>query len=143
MWNKVRKVICEISEATELLMAVVVIIGIFVAVIALVPEGMHYWQTRMQPGAFVHFLDAVLEVVVGIEFVKMLCKPSAEHVIEVLIFLISRHMIIQTTTAWEDLLSVVSIGILFFFQKFMEDSKEKKKRAAEKMEKPEGTHKSC
>ena len=38
---------------------------------------------------------------------------------QVLIFLIARHMIVQTTTPLEDLLSVVSIGILFFFRRFM------------------------
>ena len=33
--------------------------------------------------------------------------------------MIARHMIVQTTTPLEDLLSVVSIGILFFFRRFM------------------------
>ena len=49
----------------------------------------------------------------------MLCKPSSQNIMEVLIFLIARHMIVQKTSALEDLLSVVSIGILFFFRRFM------------------------
>ena len=65
------------------------------------------------------YLDAAFNVVIGIEFLKMLCKPSSANIIEVLIFLIARHMIVQTTTPLEDLLSVVSIGILFFFRRFM------------------------
>ena len=48
-----------------------------------------------------------------------LCKPSSQNIMEVLIFLIARHMIVQKTSALEDLLSVVSIGILFFFRRFM------------------------
>lgn len=68
---------------------------------------------------FMEYLDAVFNVVIGIEFLKMLCKPSSANIIEVLIFLIARHMIVQTTTPLEDLLSVVSIGILFFFRRFM------------------------
>ena len=60
----------------------------------------------------------------------MLCKPNAANVIEVLVFLISRHMIIQETTAIEDLLSVISISLLFTFQRFL-----KKNEKAE--EKPE------
>ena len=73
----------------------------------------------METGAFLHFLDAVFNVVIGLEFIKMLCKPSSANIIEVLIFLISRHMILQTTTAMEDLLAVISIGILFLFRRFM------------------------
>ena len=68
---------------------------------------------------YMEYLDAVFNVVIGIEFLKMLCKPSSANIIEVLIFLIARHMIVQTTTPLEDLLSVVSIGILFFFRRFM------------------------
>ena len=55
------------------------------------------------------FLDAVLGVVIGVEFLKMLCKPNTANIIEALIFVIARQMIVQTTTAGEDLVSVISI----------------------------------
>lgn len=70
-------------------------------------------------GAFLEFLDAVLAVVIGTEFMKMLCRPNSQNIIEALIFLIARHMIVQITTPAEDLLAVISIGILFFFRRFM------------------------
>ena len=56
---------------------------------------------------------------VGAEFLKMLCKPRTENIIEALIFLIARHMIVQTTSATENLISVVSICMLFLFRRFM------------------------
>ena len=43
----------------------------------------------------------------------MLCQPSADTVLEVLIFLVSRHMIIGDTSAFEDFVSIVSIALLF------------------------------
>lgn len=119
MLDKVRKLLYEASEVMEIFMAVVVVAGIVVATVTLWPELSEYWTNRMEPGAFLEFLDAVFNVVIGIEFIKMLCKPSSANIIEVLIFLISRHMIIQTTTAAQDLLSVLSIGILFLFRRFM------------------------
>lgn len=119
MLDKVRKLLYEASEVMEIFMAVVVVAGIVVATVTLWPELSEYWANRMEPGAFLEFLDAVFNVVIGIEFIKMLCKPSSANIIEVLIFLISRHMIIQTTTAAQDLLSVLSIGILFLFRRFM------------------------
>lgn len=119
MLDKVRKGLYEISEILELFMAVVVVAAIVVATISLWPEFLHYWENRMSTGAFLELLEAVFNVVIGLEFVRMLCKPSSANIIEVLIFLISRHMILQTTTAVEDLLSVISIGILFLFRRFM------------------------
>ena len=58
----------------------------------------------------------------------MLCKPSTGNIIEALIFLIARHMVIQTTTAMEDLISVISICLLFVFRRFMLATKPDKER---------------
>ena len=119
MWDKARRILYRGGEILELLMAAAVVAGILVAMITLEPELARYWEHRTIAGAFMEYLDAVFNVVIGIEFLKMLCKPSSANIIEVLIFLIARHMIVQTTTPLEDLLSVVSIGILFFFRRFM------------------------
>ena len=119
MWDKARRILYRGGEILELLMAAAVVAGILVAMITLVPELARYWEHRTIAGAFMEYLDAVFNVVIGIEFLKMLCKPSSANIIEVLIFLIARHMIVQTTTPLEDLLSVVSISILFLFPAFM------------------------
>lgn len=119
MWDKVRKVLYSACEIMELLMVAAVVCGIAVATVTLWPELKHYWDNRMSADAFLQYLDAVFNVVIGIEFMKMLCRPNSANIIEVLIFLIARHMIVQTTTPLEDLLSVLSIGILFFFRRFM------------------------
>lgn len=119
MWDKVRKVLFNVCEWLEIFMAVAVLVGLVIATVALWPDLVHFWARRTEPGAFLEFLDAVLGVVIGIEFLKMLCKPSSANIIEALIFLIARHMIVQTTTPGEDLLAVISIGILFLFRRFM------------------------
>ena len=97
--DKLRKRLYQVSEGLELIIALVAVVGVVIAAVNLFP--------------------AVIDVVIGVEFIKMLCKPSSQNIMEVLIFLIARHMIVQKTSALEDLLSVVSIGILFFFRRFM------------------------
>lgn len=128
MVDKIRRALYEVTEVMEVFMALVVVAGVVVATVALWPELQHYWLNRMENGAFLGFLDAVFNVVIGLEFIKMLCKPSSANIIEVLIFLISRHMILQTTTAVEDLLAVLSIGVLFLFRRFMLATKPDKNR---------------
>ena len=83
------------------------------------PQIGELWRHREETVAFLEFLDAVLGVVIGVEFLKMLCKPNTANIIEALIFVIARHMIVQTTTAGEDLVSVISICMLFLFRRFM------------------------
>lgn len=119
MLQKLRKILVEASDIMEIFMAFVVVAGIVVATVTLYPHMMEFWEHRMEPEAFLEFLEMVLNVVIGIELVKMLCKPNSANIIEVLIFLISRHMIIERTTAIDDFLSVLSIGVLFLFRRFM------------------------
>ena len=119
MWDKIRKILYKVCDVLELFMAGAVGAGIVIAALTLWPELTAYWDHRMEAGAFLTYLDAVFNVVIGIEFMKMLCKPSSANIIEVLIFLIARHMIVTSTTPVEDLLSVLSIGVLFIFRRFM------------------------
>ena len=119
IWDKLRRVLYEVCDVMEVFMAIAVMGGIVIATIALYPGFLEFWECREEAGAFLEFLDLVFGVVIGIEFMKMLCRPSTANIIEALIFLIARHMIIQTTTAEQDLLSVISIGILFLFRRFM------------------------
>ena len=114
--DKLRKRLYQVSEGLELIIALVAVVGVVIAAVNLFPELLVYWQNRTNGEAFLIFLDAVFDVVIGVEFIKMLCKPSSQNIMEVLI---ARHMIVQKTSALEDLLSVVSIGILFFFRRFM------------------------
>ena len=108
--DKLRKRLYQVSEGLELIIALVAVVGVVIAAVNLFPELLVYWQNRTNGEAFLIFLDAVFDVVIGVEFIKMLCKPSSQNI---------RHMIVQKTSALEDLLSVVSIGILFFFRRFM------------------------
>ncbi len=119
MWDKVRKTLYNVCEWLEIVMAGAVLIGLAIATAALWPELLYLWNHMMEPGVFLEYLDEVFGVVIGIEFMKMLCRPNSANIIEALIFLIARHMIVQTTTPAEDLLAVVSIGILFFFRRYM------------------------
>ena len=119
MWDKLRKKAFEGCEILEFVMAMIVGLAILMAIVGVFPGLLHFWGERGDTHAFMEFLDEVLSVVIGIEFLKMLCKPNTENIIEALIFVIARHMIVQTTTAGEDLVSVISICMLFLFRRFM------------------------
>ena len=49
----------------------------------------------------------------------MLLKPKTDTVLEVLIFVVTRHMIVQTTSVYEDLIVIISVGILLILKKVL------------------------
>lgn len=86
-----------------------------------------------QPGFFVdeesfsNFLKNALGLVVGVEFVKMLVRHTMDNVVEVLIFAISRHLIVYHLEIWEMLIGVLCIAVLFAIRKFLVVSSDEEK----------------
>ena len=117
--EKPRKGLSDACDIGEFLMGVIVVIGIVIGIIGLIPEFAIFWQNRSTPGAFMDFLAPVSLIVIGIEFAKMLCKPTTANIIEVLIFLISRQMIIDHQAPDDMLKSVIAICLLFLFRRLM------------------------
>ena len=84
---------------------------------------------------FLIFLEQIFNYVVGIEFIKLLCKPNTENTFEVLIFLVSRHMIIGHNSALDMFLSVASIAILCVIRRLLNTKFKIEKKNDEKLEK--------
>lgn len=68
---------------------------------------------------FSTFLSQALSLVVGVEFVKMLCQHSAQTVVEVLMFATARQMVVEHLGPAETLLGVLSIAVLFAIRKYL------------------------
>ena len=116
MREKARILIQKGCDVLELVLAVAVGIGLVVSLFRYIPEGIKLLTGTGGTAGFLQFLEEIFGIVVGIEFIKMLCKPSAENVIEVLVFLIARHMIIGSNSALDILLSVVAVILLYLLR---------------------------
>lgn len=110
--KKALNIVSMIAVVLEDLLAVLVAIAAVAAIICMIPDYLHIMQNGMTESGLSEILENVLAIAVALEFLKMLLKPNTRTVIEVLIFLIARHMIILETTPQQDLLSVISIAIL-------------------------------
>lgn len=131
MREKARNFIQKSCDVLELLVAVAVGVGLIVSLLLYIPEGVALLTKSGDTATFLLFLEDMFSVVVGIEFIKMLCKPSAENVIEVLVFLIARHMIIGSNSALDILLSVVAVALLYGVRLVLRREKGKTKAAAD------------
>ena len=82
------------------------------------------------------FLNAVpflweCGVLIGIEFFKMLCKPDVDTILEVVMFVIVRHMVVLDTSAVENLLTIIGMAIIFAIKKFLKTPREEDKEIPE------------
>ncbi len=103
----------------EKIMAAIVFAAIIVATVSLWEPFCTFFSHRGEPGAFLEFMASVFSVVIGIEFFKLLCKPSKSILLEVLMFVVARHMIIEETTTTENLVSIITIGLLFLTDRYL------------------------
>jgi uncharacterized membrane protein (DUF373 family) len=119
MWIKLRNMIAHSCDLLELFMAVLVLLATIVAIISLWHPFVDFLKTRYEAEALLTFVGYVFNVLISIEFLKMLCRPSSDTVLEVLIFLVARHMIIGDTSVPENFLSILSIAALFAMKKYL------------------------
>ena len=118
--KKVVKVLQQICRILELIVAVFVLLGIIMAIISLLKDDIKLFEELLNDmTVFRHYLEKIFVLVIGIEFLEMLCHPNSDNVIQLLIFLVARHMIVGETTPYEDFVSVLSIAVLFVLRKYM------------------------
>ena len=74
-----------------------------------------------------HFLESILGIVIGLEFVSMLVDFTPANVLEVLVLAISRHVIINHSDPVSTIVCVVCIAGLFAVRRFLIPKEDLKK----------------
>lgn len=123
MKQKLRHLISKFASYTEIFVAGITIIAIALYSFMLLTElpilsmTLRGASTQMPLD---RFLEDVLQVVIVIEFVKMLAKHTPESVIEVLLFAIARKLIVDhNIEALQLLIGVAAIAVLFAIRKYL------------------------
>lgn len=112
-----RDQIAEAAGLLEVLLSGIVLVGLLFSIVPLL---------KWMPGLIIEgnevevyeFLTRALDIVIGIEFIKMLAKHSPGSVLEVLLYAIARHMIVGHEDAVQNLVSVVAIALIFIIRRF-------------------------
>ena len=126
--HKMKKVLQYFCEMLELIASFFVLIGIVISILSLLKDYFSTFQALIDDiSIFRHYLEEIFIIVIGIEFLEMLCRPNADNVIQVLIFLVARHMIVGETSPYEDFVSVISIVLLCLLRRYLHVSYRKDK----------------
>ena len=87
--------IYNVARYTEIVLSIVILIVIALTGIRLIYTITEISVLDMDIDFFTEFLANALSLVVGVEFVKMLCRHSAQTVVEVLLFATARQMVVE------------------------------------------------
>ena len=109
----------HLMDIFEIGIAIIAAFGFIISVYPLVRELPLLGSMSQGTVSYRHFLESALDLVIGIEFIKMLIKHTPGSVAEVLLFALARHMVLSGGSATENLLTVCAIAIIFAIRKFL------------------------
>ena len=112
-----RDQIAEAAGILEVVLSGIVLAALLMSIVPLV-ELMPGLLTDADSLEIRTFLERALDIVIGIEFIKMLAKHSPGSSLEVLLYAIARHLVVGHDSALENLLSVGAIALIFIVRKF-------------------------
>ena len=104
----------------EVFVSVVVLVALLVFSVGLLKE---FYSVVIQhggnPDTLSDFLGSAFQIVIGVEFIKMLCKHTPATVVEVLMFAIARQMVVEHSTPLENLICIAGITVLFAIRRYL------------------------
>ena len=112
MEHRIRKVLHILELVIASVTIVVLVIGLAINV----------WKVAEDPTSFTNtmeFLHTVLNIVVGLEFVRMLIDMTPANTLEVLIMATARQIIMNHDSTTTLLIGIICIAILFAVRRYL------------------------
>lgn len=114
MLHTLRKYVFYLGGAVEFLISLFAVAGIISHLF-----GIDLFFELMRTDSLIGFLKTLFDAMIGIEFIKLLCRNDLYSMIEVLMFTVTRHLVIQPLATWEILVGSAAIAVLFAIRKFL------------------------
>jgi len=107
----------KMASYVELVLSAFLLLVVVALSVRLIAQGVpQVWSQQID---VMYYLESAMTLAIGIEFVKMLCTHTSETIIEILLFAISRQMIVEHLSATETILGVGAITGLFAVRKYL------------------------
>lgn len=111
--------ILKTSDILETLIALFLILIAFALtakfIYSIIQEGPASWDQDMIRS----IVQDGFNLIIAVEFVRMLLKHSAGSVLEIVLFSVARGMVVEHTDGLETLLIVLSLGLVLLIRKML------------------------
>lgn len=119
MKKKLNDIIYVISRYTEIVLSIILLIVIILLIFPVLYSFIKIPILEITLNQFTDFLGNALSLLIGVEFVKMLARHTAENLLEVLMFAIARQMVVEHLNMFETLIGVIALGTIFAIRKYL------------------------
>ena len=107
----------KMASYVELVLSAFLLLVVVALSVRLIAQSVpQVWSQQID---VMYYLESAMTLAIGIEFVKMLYTHTPETIIEILLFAISRQMIVEHLSAAETILGVGAIAGLFAVRKYL------------------------
>lgn len=113
------KFLLKAAWVLELLIALFILLVTVLQMVLTGKDSVHY--LLLGQFSLYEFFGSVMNVVVGLEFIKMLVLHTPKAVTDVLLFAIARQLVVSHSSAMETLLGVAAVALIFVVKKFLLD----------------------
>ena len=128
MIKKTEKVLHYVVEIIEIIIAIITLCAMVYLLFTEVAKIFDpHFAVNEHLSDTKHFLESILSIVIGLEFVSMLVDFTPANILEVLVLAISRHVIINHSDPVSTIVCVVCIAGLFALKKFLISKEDMKK----------------
>lgn len=114
--SKVEHIFRLVLHLMERFIAMIAIVGLLGAVFVEIMEMLSGPDYYMDVS---HMLHNLLNIVVGLEFVRMLIDTTPANILEVLTVAITRHVILSHDDPWSNLACIACIAGLFAIRRYL------------------------
>lgn len=117
MKGTVVKFLLKTAWVLELIIALFILVVTVVQMVLTGNDSLDY----LAQGQFSlnEFFANTMNIVVGLEFVKMLILHTPRAVTDVLLFAIARQLVVSHTSSMDTLLGVAAVALIFLIKKFL------------------------
>jgi len=121
MKQYLRNRVSKSASYFEILLSLFILAGILIISVSLISSLIRA-VADMTRGTYAfdwhEFVGQIMQLIIGVEFVKMLSKHTPESTIEVLLFVIARKIIVDEPGFVDMAVGILAIAILFLVRKF-------------------------
>ncbi len=116
---KVRVHLATVASFLEIFLACLLAVALGICALQLIPSIFDLAVSSEHIEPFHEYLESLFVLVIGTEALKQLCKHTPGSALEVLLFTIAREMVVKETSPVENLIVVISIGVIFVIRKYL------------------------
>ena len=114
------KAVLALLKTAWVLELVIAVFILVVTVVQMVLTGKDSMESLLM-GQFSldQFLASAMNIIVGLEFMKMLILHTPRAVTDVLLFAIARQLVVSHSSSVDTLLGVAAVALIFIIKKFL------------------------